>query len=499
VSAGEAAARHARVAIVGSGFGGLGTAIRLTREGIDDFVILERAGEVGGTWRDNTYPGCACDVESHLYSLSFAPEPGWTYRFSRQPEIREYLQRLAREFDLVPHIRFHHEVRGAEWDGAARRWRIDTSRGTLTAQALVVATGPFSEPNIPAVAGLERFEGPAFHSSRWDHAIDLRGRPVAVIGTGASSIQFVPEIQREVAALHLFQRTPPWIMPRPDAPIPEWRRRLYRRWPLLQRAVRLLIYLYREVWIVVFRHPDAMARAQTLAARHLERSVRDPALRARLTPDYAMGCKRILLSNDFYPAVAQPNVDVVTSPIAEVRPRSIVTADGVERAVDAIIFGTGFRVTDPPIAASIRGRDGRTLRESWAGSPQAHLGITVAGFPNLFLLLGPNTGLGHNSVVYMTEAQIAHVIGALRHMRDAGVDAIEPTVAAQTAFVGDVDRRMRGTVWVSGGCSSWYLDRTGRNSTLWPDSSWRYSRRAARFVAAEYTRAPAAAAAADVG
>jgi cation diffusion facilitator CzcD-associated flavoprotein CzcO len=498
VSAHEAAARHARLAIIGTGFGGLGAAIRLKRDGEHDFVLLERAGDVGGTWRDNTYPGCACDVESHLYSLSFAPEAGWTWRFSRQPEIWRYLQRCARDFDLVPHLRFHHEVRCAEWDADARRWRIDTTAGPLTAQVLVMATGPLSEPRVPAIPGLDRFAGRAFHSAQWDHGFEMRDRRIAVIGTGASAIQFVPELQRQAVTLYLFQRTAPWVLPRPDAPIPAWRQELYRRVPILQRAVRLLIYLYREIWILVFRHPSMMARAQRLAIRHLERSVADPVLRAKLTPDYTMGCKRVLLSNDFYPAVTQPNVDVVTAPIAEIRPRSIVTVDGVERAVDAIVFGTGFRVTDSPLAARIRGRDGRTLQDVWAGSPKAHLGTTMAGFPNLFMLLGPNTGLGHNSVVYMTEAQIEHLIGALRYMRERGVDAIEPTAEAQDTFVRAVDRRMQGTVWVAGGCSSWYLDRTGRNSTLWPDSSWRYYRRAARFAAAEYTRAPAAAAAIDV-
>jgi cation diffusion facilitator CzcD-associated flavoprotein CzcO len=490
--------RHTRIAIVGTGFGGLGAAIRVAREGIDDFVLLERAGDVGGTWRDNTYPGCACDVESHLYSLSFAPEPGWTRRFSRQPEIWRYLQRCAREFGLLPHIRFHHELRHADWDAGARVWRIDTSGGPLTAQVLVVAAGPLSEPFVPDLPGLDRFAGPAFHSAQWDHTFDPRGRRIAVIGTGASAVQFVPELQKVAASLTLFQRTPAWIIPRPDAAIPEWRRWLYRRVPLLQRAVRLLVYLVRETWILVFRHPAMMRRAQHLAVRHLEKSVADPTLRAKLTPRYTMGCKRLLLSNDFYPAVTQPNVDVITAPIADVRARAIVTTDGVEHPADAIVFGTGFRVTDSPMATRIRGRDGRTLKDVWAGSPKAHLGTSVAGFPNLFMMLGPNSGLGHNSVVYMAEAQIDHLIGALRYMRQTGVDAIEPTEDAQRAFLADVDRRMRGTVWVAGGCSSWYLDRTGRNSTLWPDASWRYRRRASRFVAAEYTRAPAAAASIDV-
>ncbi|HJZ72964.1 MAG TPA: NAD(P)/FAD-dependent oxidoreductase [Vicinamibacterales bacterium] len=460
--------------------------------------MLERAADVGGTWRDNTYPGCACDVESHLYSLSFAPEPGWTFRFSRQPEIWRYLQRLAREFDLLPHIRVRHEVRRAEWDVAARRWRIDTSGGALTARVLVMAAGALSEPSVPQLPGLDRFEGRAFHSARWDHTFDMSGERVAVIGTGASAVQFVPEVQKRAARLYLFQRTPAWVMPRPDGAIPPWRRRMYGRIPGVQRAVRLLIYLYREIWIVVFRHPAMMARVQRMALRHLRRSIEDPILRSKLTPAYLMGCKRVLLSNDYYPALTQPNVEVVTEPIVEVCARSIVTADGAERPVDAIVFGTGFRVTDPPLAARIHGRDGRTLKETWAGSPKAHVGTAVAGFPNLFILLGPNTGLGHNSVVYMTEGQIDHLIAALGHMRAHRIDAIEPTADAQRSFVSGVDRRMRGTVWVSGGCSSWYLDRTGRNSTLWPDSSWSYHRRAARFVAAEYIRAPGVAAAVDV-
>lgn len=484
-----------RVAIIGSGFGGLGAAIRLKREGVDDFVVLERAGDVGGTWRDNTYPGCACDVESHLYSFSFALEPTWTRRFSPQPEIWRYLQRCAREFGVLPHVRFHHAVTSAEWDDGAREWRIDTTKGMLTANVLVMATGPLSEPAIPHLPGIERFDGRVFHSAQWDHGFDLTNRRVAVIGTGASAVQFVPEIQKQVAALHLFQRTPAWVMPRPDAPIPEWRQTLYRRVPLLQRFVRLLIYAYREVWIVVFRHPHMMRRAQRMALRHLEKSVADPTLRARLTPSYTMGCKRVLLSNDYYPALAQPNVEVITDGVGEVRPRSIVGRDGIERPIDAIIFGTGFRVTDPPLAGVIRGRGGRTLREAWAGSPHAYLGTTMSGFPNLFMLLGPNTGLGHNSVVYMTEAQLDHFVGAMRYMQRRGIDAIEPSGEAQRTFVADVDRRMQGTVWVAGGCSSWYLDRTGRNSTLWPDSSWSYYRRASRFEPAAYViAAPSAAA-----
>jgi cation diffusion facilitator CzcD-associated flavoprotein CzcO len=474
------------VAIVGSGFGGLGAAIRLKQDGVEDFVVLERAGDVGGTWRDNTYPGCACDVESHLYSYSFALEPNWLHRFSRQPEIWRYLQRCAREFGVLPYVRFHQEVKTAAWNEAARHWHIETSRGALTANLLVLAGGPLSEPVLPTLSGLERFEGRAFHSSSWDHTCDLAGKRVAVIGTGASAAQFIPEIQKHVGKLDVYQRTAAWVLPRPDAAIPEWRRQLYARMPIVQRTARLLVYLYREAWFVLFRHPRMMQRAQRMAARHLEKSVADPQLRAKLTPSYTMGCKRVLISNDYFPALAQANVEVITSVIREVRGHSIVDQQGVERPADVIIFATGFRPTEPPLGPHIHGRGGVSLAETWGGSPRALAGTTVAGFPNLFLLLGPNTGLGHNSVVYMTEAQLDHFIGAVRHMRKHGLDAIEPREDAQRAWSDAIDRRMRGTVWVSGGCVSWYLDRTGRNSTLWPDSSWSYYRRASAFKPREY-------------
>ncbi|HEX2210084.1 MAG TPA: NAD(P)/FAD-dependent oxidoreductase [Longimicrobium sp.] len=478
--------RDVRIAIIGSGFGGLGTAIRLKRQGMDDFVILERAGDVGGTWRDNTYPGCACDVQSHLYSFSFAPNPDWSRSFSPQPEIQGYLQRCARDFGILPHVLFHHEVREAWWDDNGRRWRIETSSGPVTARVLVNAAGALSEPATPDLPGLDGFEGRAFHSARWDHGCDLRGKRVAVIGTGASAIQFVPEIQRQVERLYVFQRTPPWILPRHQRELRAGERSLFRRVPAAQKAVRGAIYLAREAFVLAFRNPRAMGVAQRVALRHLRQSIPDPVLRAKLTPDWTMGCKRILLSNDYLPALAQPNVEVVTDGIAEVRARSLVTADGTEREVDAIIFGTGFQPTDPPLAHRTRGRGGRTLAEVWAGSPRAHAGTTVAGFPNFFMLMGPNTGLGHTSVVYMLEAQIEHLMGALRHMGAHGIAALEPRREAQEAFVDAVDRRMTGTVWTSGGCRSWYLDATGRNSALWPDFTWRFRRRVARFEPAEY-------------
>lgn len=475
-----------RVAIIGSGFGGLGAAIRLKRAGFEDFVIFERAGEVGGTWRDNSYPGCACDVQSHLYSFSFAPNPDWTRSFSAQPEIWDYLKRCARDFGVLPHIRFDEEVREAAWDDAAQLWRIETSRGSYTASALVMASGALSEPRVPRLRGLERFEGKVFHSARWDHAHDLKGRSVAVVGTGASAIQFVPEIQPRVERLYIFQRTAPWIMPRRDRALGERERRLFRRFPAAQQIARSSIYFFRELFLLGFRHLWLAGHIERVARRHLERAVPDAALRARLTPDYRIGCKRVLISNDYLPSLARANVEVLTEAIDEVRERSVVGASGAERQVDTIILGTGFKPTEPPLAGHVRGRDGRTLAEVWAGSPRAHAGTTVNGFPNLFILLGPNTGLGHNSVVYMIEAQIEHMLAALKYVAHSGASAIEPRAEAQAAYVAEIERRMEGTVWTAGGCASWYLDRTGRNSTLWPDFTWRFRRRVARLNPDEY-------------
>lgn len=477
---------HVRIAIIGSGFGGLGTAMQLKRRDMNDFVVLERAGDVGGVWRDNRYPGAACDVPSHLYSFSFAPNPAWSHSYSSQPEIWAYLQRCARDSGVLPHIRFHHEVREAAWDDAGMCWRIDTSQGGYDADILVAAAGALSEPAIPPLPGLDSFAGALFHSARWDHGVDLRGKRVAVVGTGASAIQFVPAIQPLVERLYLFQRTPPWVLPRLDRPFTARERWLFRHVPLARRLARLRVYMYLEMNGIGFRHPKLMAKAEQIARRHLEASVPDLALRARLTPDYTIGCKRILLSDDYYPALTQPNVEVITSAVTQVCPHGVVGQDGVEREVDVIIFGTGFHVTDFPFGRLIRGRDGRSLAERWHGSPQAYLGTTVAGYPNLFMLQGPNTGLGHTSVIYMIEAQIAHIVNAIRYMDRHGVAAIEPRPEAQTAFVADVDRRMQNTVWMAGGCRSWYMDATGRNAALWPGSTLQFRRRAARFTPADY-------------
>ena len=477
---------HLRIAIVGSGFAGIGCAMRLRQEGIHDFVVFERANDIGGTWRDNSYPGCACDVPSLLYSYSFAPEPDWQHAFSRQSEIWDYLRRCVQRFGITPHLRFGVEVRNAAWDGKERHWDIETSAGSWTADVLVSAAGPLSEPAVPALAGLDTFAGAAFHSARWRHDHELSGRRVAVVGTGASAVQFIPEIQPRVARLNVFQRTPPWVLPRRDRRITSAERSLYRRAPATQKAARAGIYWGRELLVLGLRHPPLQGWQQAFARHHLARCVPDPQLRTALTPDYVLGCKRILLSSSYLPALTKDNVEVVTDGIARVEADAIVTRSGSRYRVDTIIFGTGFHVTDPPVAERVRGRDGRTLAEAWAGSPAAYLGTTVAGFPNLFLLLGPNTGLGHTSVLFMLEAQLDHVLGVLRYLRSSGAAAVEPAADLQRAYVAEVDRMMAGTVWSAGGCHSWYQDPTGRVSALWPTFTLPFRRRLRRVDPAAY-------------
>ena len=479
------------VAVVGSGFSGLAMARQLKRSYNDDFVVLERGDDVGGTWRDNTYPGCTCDVPSHLYSFSFALNPEWSNTFSPQPEIKAYIRRTAEEHGLLPHIRFNTEVLSAAWDEQAQRWRLETSRGPVSARVLIAGAGPLSEPRIPDVPGIENFKGKVFHSAQWDHEHDLRGERVAVVGTGASSIQFVPRIQPEVEKLHLFQRTAPWITPRPDRPITRFEKTLYRRVPAAQRLMRRAIYWGRELYAIPMLRARLSSIVKLIALRQLKQQVPDPELRAKLTPDYAPGCKRILVANDYYPSLSKPNVEVLTGGVKEIREHSVVNADGTEREVDTIIFGTGFHVTDLPIGQHVRGRGGRTLDEVWQGSPQMHRGTAVAGYPNFFFLLGPNTGLGHTSVVLMAEAQARYISQAIGHMRSRGLATVEVRAEAQRTWNEEVQRRMKGTVWTTGGCASWYIDSKGLNTTLWPDFSFRFVRAMREFRPDEHVFEPA--------
>ncbi|WP_329238639.1 NAD(P)/FAD-dependent oxidoreductase [Actinoallomurus sp. NBC_01490] len=465
-----------KLAIIGSGFAGLGMAIQLKKAGFDDFVVLEKNDDLGGTWRDNRYPGCACDVPSHMYSFSYELNPGWSRMFAPQEEIWAYLRRCVDKYGLAPHIRYGAAVDSLEWDEEARHWRVALGDGSvLTPKAVVSGIGALHVPSLPDIPGAERFTGTAFHSAQWDHGCDLTGKRVAVIGTGASAIQFVPKVAERAASLRVFQRTPPWIQPKPDFVFPAWARAVFRHVPGATRAFRDTIYWVLEARAVGFTiSPKLMAPQEKVARVHIARQVPDPELRAKVTPDYTIGCKRILLSSDYYPALSRPHVDVVTDDITEITETGLVTADGTAHDVDVIIYGTGFRVTDALAEQRIVGRGGVKIQEAWADGIEAHHGVTIAGFPNLFMLLGPNTGLGHNSVVFMIESQVQHVLSCLRLLSEEKADVIEVRPEAQRRFNRGLQRRLRKAVWNEGGCKSWYLDDKGVNRTLWPGFTFEY-------------------------
>ncbi|MFL6138592.1 MAG: flavin-containing monooxygenase [Frankiaceae bacterium] len=478
---------HHRVVVVGAGFAGLGAAAGLLRAGVRDFVVLERAGDVGGTWRDNTYPGCACDIPSSLYSFSFAPNPDWSRFFPRQPEILDYLRRVTDDLGLRPHLRLATELLGAAWDDGSLLWRIETDRGQLTADVLVAAVGALSRPSLPGLPGLDRFGGPVFHSASWRHDVDLAGKRVAVVGTGASAVQIVPELAPVVERLVVVQRTPAWVGPRLDRPVSARQARLFRRFPPAQAAVRVVLYWLLELLGVGFTIDRRLLRpVEAEALRHLRRQVPDERLRAALTPHYAIGCKRILYSNDYYPALQRPGVELLASGLAELRPGALVTTGGQVREVDAVVLATGFAATEPAVAARITGRGGRALAAAWSGGMHAYLGTAVPGFPNLFLLVGPNSGLGHSSMVQVIESQVAHLLAGLRALASTGARSIEVRPDAEAAYNSRLQRRLRRTVWSTGGCASWYLDEHGRNTTLWPWSTWRFRLRARRLDRAAY-------------
>jgi cation diffusion facilitator CzcD-associated flavoprotein CzcO/acetyl esterase/lipase len=477
---------HVRVAIVGSGFGGLGAAIRLRQAGVHDIVVFERGDDVGGTWRVNRYPGAACDVQARLYEFSFAPNPEWSRRFASQQEIWDYLRACADRFDVRGDIRFGHDVRAAVWEEAIARWHIATSRGTWTADVLVAAAGALAEPRMPSIPGIDGFARDVVHTSAWHDGVEVAGRRVAVVGTGASAVQLVPAIQPEAAHVVVFQRTPPWVVPRGDRALSPRMRAILRAAPAAHRVVRGGLRTGREMLGLPFRHPALAPPVEAFARRHLRRQVADPELRRVLTPDYRIGCKRVLLSDDWYPALTCPNVTVVDGALVGVGPTTAIGADGRAHRVDLLVLATGFRVTEPAFARRVRGRDGVLLADVWTPTMGAHLGTTVTGFPNLFVLLGPNTGLGHSSVVLMIEAQLDHLCNAVRAMDAYGAVAVEPYAEAQREYIAAVRTAMATTVWTTGGCDSWYVDGSGRNSTLWPGSVGAFRRRVAPFDAAEY-------------
>ncbi|OZF35252.1 4-hydroxyacetophenone monooxygenase [Rhodococcus sp. 14-2483-1-1] len=480
--------REVEVAVIGGGVGGIGLAVALRRRGIEDFVVLERGNDFGGTWRDNTYPGAACDVPSHLYSFSFDHNPNWSQSFSTQPEIQDYILGVAERHDIREKFSFDHELIAADWDESTSRWMLATTRGPISAKVVVSAMGALCEPNMPDIEGLDRFDGPVFHSAQWDHTIDLAHKRVAVIGTGASAIQIVPAIASTVAHLDVFQRTAPWIFPRLLRKYSTLERFAFRRVPGLLSAFRSILYLLREIYaIVLIKFPPATVGLGLIAAVKMRIEVRDRALRARVTPEYRVGCQRMLSSNEYYPALGRENVDVVTSGIAGMQKDSIVTADGTVRPVDAIVVATGFRITDSPAFDLFRGRAGRTLAELYAErGVSAYKGTAVAGFPNMFVILGPNSGLGYSSAIYMIESQIEYIVDAVAAVQDQQIASVEVRPEVQERYNSDLQRKMSKSVWVTGGCRSWFLDSTGRNVALWPDFSFRFRKQLRTFDIESY-------------
>jgi cation diffusion facilitator CzcD-associated flavoprotein CzcO len=476
------------VLIVGTGFAGLGMGIRLKQAGFHDFTILEQAGSLGGTWRDNDYPGAACDVPSYLYSFSFEQNPRWSRSFGAQGEILAYMNHCAEKYGLLPHIQYGAEITRAAFDERVGVWDVRTKDGrTFHAQALVTGCGGLSRPSYPDIPGLSTFGGKTFHSARWDRSYPLEGKRVGVIGTGASAIQIVPAIAPKVGKLDVYQRTPPWIVPKPDFAIPAPVKETFRAAPALQRLARTAVYWALESRAYAFVvNPKRLKNAEPVALRYLAARVKDPVLRAKLTPSYTIGCKRILLSNEYFEAVQRQNVELITEGIERITPAGVLTKDGKEHPLDALVCATGFQAAEAVAPFEIRGRGGRALNDEWKSGAEAYLGTTVSGFPNLFMLVGPNTGLGHNSMVFIIESQVEYVLGAIRAMKEKTLQSVDVKPEVQRAYNERLQARMAKTVWSTGGCKAWYTTRDGKNTTLWPGFTFEYRLRTRRFDPSNY-------------
>ena len=471
-----ASVRQVEVAIAGAGFGGLCMAIKLLEAGIKDFVVLEKGSEVGGTWRDNHYPGAACDVQSHMYSYSFETKPDWTKRYAPWSEIQQYILDVTAKYGLRPYINFKQEVVSAVFNEGAGRWVIKTASGqTIMARHWVLASGPLHVPAMPNIKGLNEFKGKVMHSAQWDHSYDLTGKTVLSIGTGGSAIQYVPEIAGKVKQLHVFQRTAAWVIPRDERSYSAFSKWVFKALPFTRTLHRWRCYWTNESRVWPIFHPALAKVGEFLIKQFIAYQVEDKALAKKLTPDYTLGCKRVLISNKWFPTFNRKNVELVTDDIREITPNGIVTKDGKERQADCIILGTGF-VTDPRIymkSFELKGRKGHTLAEDWKDSPTSYLGITTANYPNMYQLVGPHTGLGHNSIIFMIEAQVDYVVQCLKLVKDKGVDYLDVKPEAQQRFLADVTEHLQGTVWNSG-CRSWYQTADGINFAIWPKSTWRY-------------------------
>jgi cation diffusion facilitator CzcD-associated flavoprotein CzcO len=475
-----------RIVIVGAGFGGICAAIELRRHGYDEITILDAAPELGGTWFHNSYPGAACDVPSHLYSFSYEQRRDWSRLCSSQQEILDYLRQVAREHGVDELVRPSQRVSSCVYDEAARRWEVETETGqSYSADAILLATGQLNRPSIPSLPGVERFAGHSFHSARWDHEYDLHGKRVAVVGTGASAVQFVPRIAERVARLDVFQRSGNWLLPRRNRPYPRWLKALIERVGFVQTVRRKFFFNYLEGVTLAIRHPHTAGRILAWRSAHFMRGqLPDPDLRRRAWPDYVCGCKRILVSSHYLPALARENVELVTDAISEVTETGLRTADGREHEVDCIIWGTGFKASEFVAPMRVHGAGGSELNAHWSEGAHAHLGMTVPGFPSMFLLYGPNTNTSGGSIIVYLEAQAAYIRQALEHLRDGRYASLEVRAEVEATSDRETQARFEGTAWM--GCDSWYRDEGGRIVANWPGYMRDYLARTRTFDPAEY-------------
>ncbi len=478
---------HYEQLIIGAGFAGIGMAIKLKEANCHDFIIVERDSHLGGTWYVNDYPGAACDVQSHLYSYSFEQNPNWSRTFGSQKEILQYIDHCAKKYKITPHFRFGTNVTGAAFNCESGIWTIKTSTGDYTCKYLISCSGGLSQPALPAFKGMDSFKGEKFHSAKWNHQVDLKGKTVAVIGTGASAIQIVPSISTEVKQLHLYQRTPPWILPKPDRPMRNWEKKLFRNVPAAMHFYRELLYWKNELFATGFvKNPAMMSLAKWVATKHIRNNIKQEALRHKVTPTYTVGCKRVLLSNNYYPALNRENVEVVTEGITQITETGVQSNDGKLREADVLIFATGFYAAEGVVVYDIKGRDGIDLNEAWKNGAEAYLGTSISRFPNLFLIVGPNTGLGHSSMLIMIEAQIHYIIEALKNASTQKAKYLDVKEEVQKNYNEELQNQLKRTVWQTGGCISWYQDKNGKNVTLWPGYTFTFRKRTKKFEPEKY-------------
>ncbi|MGJ8686955.1 MAG: flavin-containing monooxygenase [Spongiibacteraceae bacterium] len=478
------ASTHTQVVVVGAGFAGIGAAIKLREAGMD-FLVLEKSSEVGGVWRDNSYPDCACDIPSALYSYSFAPNPNWSRLFADQPEIKDYTHDTVRRFKLGDSILLNHDMLSAKWHAEDRLWELETNAGLFTANFVIMACGPMHKPLLPVIKGADSFPGAVFHSARWDHSVDLTSKRIAVIGTGASAIQFVPALQKNVERLSVFQRTPPWVVPKADLAISARWQHIFKRLPIAQKLFRTLLYWQFEMLNSSLKSPRLVERLQKVGLRNIYRAIKDPVMREKLTPNYAIGCKRILQSNTWYRALAKPNVDVLGG-VSEIQGNIIISADGSRCEADVIIYATGFEVANPPVAEMIFGASGKSLAEQWSGSPEVYLGTVAEDCPNCFLTFGPNL-YTFSSAFVIIEAQLSYIMSALKLLKKKKISTIRVDALRSKLYNQRLQSDLQKTVWNSGGCTSYFIDKNGRNSTNWPWTTFYMRMRLRRFKLSDYS------------